>query len=121
MARGDFAGTGKTWINATLFSEAGQTNYTPLGKLTRVLTQGYSGETMDDPTGCEIKFEGAVLRRQSFIARLQGWQDRQEDVTVKVQVGDNVRVARGKIHGLEIKTENGKTTFSCGFMGDKQG
>lgn len=121
MARADFAGTGKTWINGTLFSEVGETSVDPLGKLTRVLTQGHTGETMDDPTGVEIKFDGAILRRRSFIGRLQAWQNSQEDVTVKVQVGDNVAIARGKIHGLSFKTSNGKSTFSGGFMGDRQG
>lgn len=119
--RGDFAGTGKSWVNGTVFSEAGQTSVDSMGKLTRVITQGHTGETMDDPTGVEIKFEGAILRRRSFIARLQGWQNREEEVTVKVQVGDNVVIARGKLHGLSFKTENGKSTFSGGFMGDRQG
>lgn len=119
--RGDFAGTGKTIINGTTFSEAADTTAEPTGKLTRVLTQGHTGETMDDPTGVEIKWEGAVLRRRSMTRRLQGWQDTQEDVTVRVEIGDNVVMARGKLHGLTFKTTNGKSTFTGGFMGDRQG
>lgn len=119
-SRAAFAGTGKAWFNGTLFSEAGQISVTEGGQTNRIVTTGYTGESTEDPTRCEIKFSGSILKRQSFIRRLRGWRRTGEDVTCKVQVGDNVVTSVGKLGPLEITTENGKSTFSTTLMGDAQ-
>lgn len=120
MARVDFAGTGKVWINGTLFSEAAKITSTVGGKINRQLTTGYTGENVEDPTLMEVKIEGAPIRRDSLLTRIDRYRETQEDVTLKVQVGSRVRVGRGKIGPLEEGTEPGKSTFSTSFMGDKQ-
>ena len=117
--RRDFAGTGKTWCNGTLFSEAAQTSVKIGGALNRMVTQGYTGEVQEDPTRCEISIEGAVLRRSSLVSRLRRWKASGEDITVKVQIGTETVTARGKIGALSVRTENGKSSFSAEFMGDQ--
>jgi hypothetical protein len=119
-SRGDFAGTGKLWINGTLYSEAAKASVTLGGKLNRVNTLGHTGETQEDPTLMEVKIEGAPLRRQSLVKRLNGFRRSGEDVTLKIQVGENTSVGRGKIGPMELGTESGKSTFSTTFMGDEQ-
>ena len=119
-ARADFAGTGKLWGNGTLISEAAKVSMKSGGKIQRQVTLGYTGETKEDPTAAEIDIEGAVLRRQSLYTRLEGWSDREEDVTWKVQVGSITKIVVGKISDLGLTTENGKSTFSAKVTGDKQ-
>lgn len=119
--RRDFAGTGKAWFEGTLFSEAAQISATIGGQTNRVVTTGYTGETIEDPTKCEIRFEGSILKRDSYLRKLTQWRKAQRDVTCKVQIGADVIIARGKLGPLEVRTENGKTTFSTSFMGDEQG
>lgn len=119
--RGDFAGTGKIWVNGTLFAEAAKISVTIGGQINRVVTTALTGETAEDPTKCEVQVDGSILRRDSFTARLKRWRRSQEDVTVKVQVGSDVTTMRGKVGPIKIDTENGKSTFSGSFMGDEQG
>lgn len=117
--RGDFAGTGKIWVNGTLFSEAAKISVTLGGQINRVVTTGLTGETIEDPTKAEVQVEGAILKRNSLVARLNGYRRGQDDVTVKVQVGSNVIQTRSKVGPMKIDTENGKSTFSGTFMGDE--
>jgi hypothetical protein len=118
--RADFAGTGKLWGNGTLISEAAKVSMKSGGKIQRLVTLGYTGETKEDPTMSEIDIEGAVLKRDSLYTRLEGWSDREEDVTWKVQVGRITKIVIGKIHDLSLSTENGKSSFSAKVTGDKQ-
>lgn len=118
--RADFAGTGKIWINGTLFSEAGEVSGTIGGKLNRQVTLGHTGETVEDPTLMEVKISGAVLRRQSYTRRLKALRRSGEDVTLKLQVGEDIYMGRGKVGPMEITTKNGQSTFSTSFMGDEQ-
>lgn len=119
-SRRPFAGTGKLWINGTLYSEAAKVSLTLGGKLNRQVTLGHTGETQEDPTLMEAKIEGAPLRRESLVKRLNRFRRSGEDVTMKVQIGEDVCVGRGKIGPMELSTENGKSTFSTNFMGDEQ-
>lgn len=118
--RADFAGTGKLWGNGTLISEAAKVSLKTGGKIQRQVTLGHTGETKEDPTLAEIDIEGAILRRASLYTRLEGWSDREEDVTWKVQVGGITKTVVGKIHDLSLSTENGKSAFSAKVTGDKQ-
>lgn len=118
--RGDFAGTGKIWVQGTLFAEAVKIAVTRGGQINRVVTTALTGETVEDPTKCEIQVEGAILRRNSYLARLNRYRRSQEDVTVKVQIGSDVAVMVGKVGPMKTDTENGKSTFSSTFMGDEQ-
>ena len=120
MSRAQFAGTGKLWVNATLFSEAAKVSGTYGGKLNRQVTLGHTGETTEDPTMMELKIEGAPLRRDSLLTRLHDLRRSGADLTVKVQIGSMVHIGRGKIGPIEEGTENGKSTFSTSFMGDEQ-
>ena len=120
MARRSFASTGKLWINGTLYSEAAKVSATLGGKLNRVVTLGYTGETVEDPTMMEAKIEGAPLRSESLLRRLHGFRRAGTDVSLKVAVGSDVYVGRGKIGPIEVSTENGKSAFSTSFMGDEQ-
>lgn len=120
MARGNFAGTGKLWINGTLYSEAAKISVTHGGKLNRQVTLGYTGETVEDPTMMSAKIDGAPLRSESLVPRLQAYRRNGEDVTLKAQVGAMVSTGRGKIGPVELSTENGKSSFSTEFMGDEQ-
>lgn len=115
-----FAGTGKLWVNGTLVSEAAEVSVTVGGKLNRQVTLGHTGETVEDPTLMEVKIDGAILRRNSYVRRLKGYRRAGTDVTLKVQVGEEVAVGRGKFGPMEMKTSNGKSSFSTSFMGDEQ-
>ena len=118
--RADFAGTGKLWMNGTLISEAAKVSMKSGGKIQRLVTLGYTGETKEDPTLAEITIEGAVLRRASLYERIEGWSDREEDVTTRVQIGTISRTVKGKVSDLDLSTENGKSSFSAKVTGDKQ-
>lgn len=118
--RASLAGTGKLWINGTLFSEAAEVSATIGGKINRQVTLGISGETVEDPTLFEAKIDGAILRRQSYLSRLKAFRRAGTDVTLKLQVGEDVSVGRGKFGPIELKTSNGKSSFSTSFMGDEQ-
>ncbi|MFO0610797.1 MAG: hypothetical protein U0324_46980 [Polyangiales bacterium] len=115
-----FAGTGKLWVNSTLFSEAAEVSGTIGGKLNRQITLGHTGETVEDPTAMEVKIDGAPLRRNSYLRRLKAFRRSGADVTIKLQVGEETYVGRGKFGPLEVKTSNGKSSFSTSFMGDEQ-
>lgn len=117
--RGDFAGTGKIWVNGTLFSEAAKISVTLGGQINRVVTTGLTGETVEDPTKAEVQVEGAILKRNSQVSRLKLLRRSQEDVTVKVQVGTVVTQVACKVGPIKFDTENGKSTFSTTFMGDE--
>lgn len=117
--RADFAGTGKIWVNGTLFSEAAKISVTLGGQINRIVTTGHTGESVEDPTKAEIQVDGAILRRNSYTNRLNNYRRSQEDVTVKVQVGTNVTQARCKVGPMKTDTENGKSNFSTTFMGDE--
>lgn len=118
--RRDFAGTGKLWINGTLFSDAAEVSVKFGGKLNRTVTLGYSGETREDPSMLTADIKGAVLRRESFVSRLEGYVDDDVDVKLKLQVGTNVVRAIGKIGDLGVDTSQGKSNFSAAFSGDRQ-
>lgn len=118
--REPFAGTGKLWVNGTLFSEAADVSVTIGGKLNRQTTLGHTGETVEDPTLMEVKIDGAILRRRSYLGRLKGYRRAGTDVTLKLQIGEEVSVGRGKFGPIEAKTSNGKSSFSTSFMGDEQ-
>lgn len=118
--RKDFAGTGKLWINGTLFSEAAEVSVKYGGKLNRQVTLGFSGETREDPNLFTADIKGAVLRRESFVKKLNAFVANDVDVRLKVQIGDNVAKAIGKIGELGLDTAQGKSTFSASFSGDRQ-
>lgn len=118
--RADFAGTGKLWINGTLFSEAAEVSVKYGGKLNRVVTLGFSGENREDPNLFTADIKGAILCRNSFVRKLNAFVENDEDVKIKIQVGDNVAKAIGKIGDLGLDTAQGKSTFSANFSGDKQ-
>ncbi len=118
--RADFAGTGKLWINGTLVSEAAEVSVKFGGRLNRVVTMGFSGETREDPNLFTAEIKGAVLRRNSFVKKLRGFVERDEDVRLKVQIGDDVAKATGKLGDVSLDTSQGKATFSANFSGDKQ-
>ena len=120
MTRAAFAGTGRLWINGTLYSEAAKVTGTYGGKLNRQVTLGHTGETVEDPTLMEVQIEGAPLKRDSLLPRLHAVRRSGEDVALKTQVGSVVHRGRGKIGPIEEGTENGKSTFSTSFMGDEQ-
>ncbi len=118
--RADFAGTGKLWINGTLVSEAAEVSVKFGGKLNRVVTMGFSGETREDPNLFTAEIKGAVLRRDSFVGKIEGFVDNDQDVKLKVQVGNNVAKATGKLGDVSLDTSQGKASFSANFSGDKQ-
>jgi hypothetical protein len=118
--RANIAGTGKLWINGTLVSEAAEVSATIGGKINRTITLGLTGEVVEDPTLFEAKIDGAILRRQSYLAKIKAFRRAGTDVTLKLQVGDNVSIGRGKFGPIELKTANGKSSFSTSFMGDEQ-
>lgn len=118
--RADFAGTGKLWINGTLVSEAAEVSVKFGGRLNRVVTMGFSGETREDPNLFTAEIKGAVLRRNSFVKKLRGFVERDEDVRLKVQIGDDVAKAAGKLGDVGLDTSQGKASFSANFSGDKQ-
>jgi len=117
--RADFAGTGKLWLNGTLLAEAAEVSVKFGGKLERVVTLGLSGENRADPNLITADIKGAVLRRQSFVARIERWVEEDADVRFKVQVGTFVAKATGKIGEVSLDTSQGKTSFSAAFSGDK--
>lgn len=119
-APGGFAGTGKLWLNGTLISEAARVSGTIGGRINRVVTLGYTGETTEDPTLMELKIDGSPLRSGSAVTVLRRLRRSGVDVTVKVKVGSETYTGRGKIGPLEIGTEQGKATFATSFMGDEQ-
>ena len=118
--RADFAGTGKLWINGTLFSEAAEVSLKYGGKLNRLTTLGLSGEVREDPSLITADIKGAVLRRDSQVAKLNRFVDADEDVRIKVQVGTLVTKATGKLGDLSIDTSQGKSSFSASFSGDRE-
>ncbi len=118
--RRDFAGTGKLWINGTLVSDAAEVSVKFGGKLNRQVTLGFSGETREDPNLFTADIKGAVLRRESYVNKIVSFIDDDEDVKLKVQVGNNVAKATGKLGEIALDTAQGKASFSAAFSGDRQ-
>lgn len=115
-----FSGTGKFWLNGTLISEAARVSGTIGGRINRVVTLGYTGETTEDPTLMELKIDGSPLRSGSAVTVLRRLRRSGTDCTVKLKIGSETYTGRGKIGPLEISTEQGKATFATSFMGDEQ-
>lgn len=118
--RAAFAGTGKLWINGTVFAEAAEVSMKYGGKLNRQVTLGLSGETREDPNLMTADIKGAMLARDSLVERLNRYNDEDTDITLKVQVGRLVAKAVGKIGELSLDTSQGKTMFAAAFSGDRR-
>jgi len=118
--RADFAGTGRFWINGTLFSEAAEISVKFGGKLNRQVTLGYSGETREDAGLVTADIKGQMLRNQSMVARLKRYIREDVDVRIKLQVGNDVTKAVGKVGDGSVDTQQGKSAFSFSFSGDDE-
>lgn len=118
--REPIAGTGKVWINGTLFGEAEKITVKSLAKHERRVGTGVTGESVSDPTGVTIDVSGFVIKRNSQMTKLTRFGQSQEDITVKVTIGNETTVAVCKVLIPEYSTENGKSDFSCQFTGDRQ-
>ena len=118
--REPIAGTGKVWINSTLFGEAEKISVKNLARHERRVGIGVTGESVSDPTGVTIDVSGFVIKRNSLMKKITRYGQSQEDITVKVTVGVETTVAVCKVLVPDYSTENGKSDFSCQFMGDRQ-
>lgn len=121
MARKEFSGGGRVWINGTLFADATNIDYSTGGTTTRInTTGGNTGEVKSDPTACKISVQHAVPKTGTQVRQISRWREAGTDVTCKVVVGNNTRVARGKIVSEKLSAAAGKGEFGFEFEGDAQ-
>lgn len=121
MARKEFSGGGRLWLNGTLIADATTISYTRGGGSTRIVTTGgNTGEVKQDPTMAKISVQHAVPKTGNVIRDLSRLLQRAADATWKVQVGNNTRVVVGKITSEKLDTAPGKGDFSFEIEGDVQ-
>lgn len=121
MARKEFSGGGRVFINGTLFGDATSIDVSIGGASSRVnTTGGNTGEIKSDPTMCKISVQHAVPKTGTQIRQISRWREAGTDVTVKVTNGSNTRIAVGKITSEKLSTAPGKADFSFDFEGDAQ-
>ena len=109
MARKEFSGGGRVFINGTLFGDATNIDVTIGGNSSRVVTTaGNTGEVTSDPTMCKISVQHAVPKTGAQVRQISRWREQRTDITVKVVVGNNTRAARGKITSEKLGAAPGK-------------
>lgn len=121
MARKEFAGAGRLWINGTLVADATSIDVTIGGNSTRIVTTGgNSGEITSDPSMMKVSVQHAVPKTGTAVRDVSRYREQRTDVTLKVQVGNNTRTGRGKITSEKLSGAPGKGEFSFEFEGDAQ-
>lgn len=121
MARKEFAGAGRAWLNGTLIADATSIDVTIGGNSSRIITTGgNSGEITSDPNMMKVSVQHAVPKTGTAIRDVSRAREAKTDVTLKVQVGNNVRTGRGKITSEKLSGAPGKGEFSFEFEGDAQ-
>lgn len=121
MARQEFSGGGRIWGNGTLLANATNIDVTIGGNSTRIVTTGgNSGEVTSDPNMMKVSVQHAVPKTGTTVRQISRWRELRTDITLKVQVGNNVRTGRGKITSEKLGASPGKGEFSFEFEGDAQ-
>lgn len=121
MARKEFSGGGRLFLNGTLIADATTISYTRGGGSARIVTTGgNTGEVKQDPTMAKVSVQHAVPKTGTMIQRLARALEAATDHTWKVVVGNNVRVVRGKITSEKLDTAPGKGDYSFEIEGDAQ-
>lgn len=121
MARKEFSGGGRVFINGTLYGDALSIDVTIGGSSSRInTTGGNTGEVTSDPTMMKVSVNHAVPKVGAQIKQLSRWREAKTDVTLKVTNGNNTRVGVGKIVSEKLSTAPGKGEFSFEFEGDAQ-
>lgn len=121
MARKEFAGAGKAWLNGTLVADATSIDVTIGGNSSRVnTTGGNNGEIIVDPNMMKVSVQNAVPKTGTAVRDISRAREAKVDVTLKVQIGNNVRTGRGKITSEKLSGAPGKGEFSFEFEGDAQ-
>lgn len=121
MSRKEFSGSGRVYINGTLVADATDISVDIGGDATRVVTTGGStGEVISDPTKMTANVQHAVPKTGTAIRDVSRFRERQTEVTLKLEVGSNIRTGRGKIVSEKHSTSPGKSEFSFAFQGDVQ-
>ena len=121
MARKEFSGGGRVWLNGTLYGDATNIDFSVGGNSTRIVTTaGNTGEVKSDPTMCKISVQHAVPKTGTQVRQISRWREAATDITCKVVVGNNTRTAVGKITSEKLGAAPGKGEFSFEFEGDAQ-
>lgn len=121
MARKEFSGGGRLWMDGELIGDATNVDVTIGGNSTRInTTAGNTGEITADPTMMKVSVQKAVPKNGTMVLKVSRAREQKRDVTLKVQVGNNVRTGRGKITSEKLGAGPGKGEFSFEFEGDAQ-
>lgn len=121
MAREEFSGGGRLWIDGRLVANATNIDVTIGGPSSRInTTAGNTGEVTSDPTMMKVSVQNAVPKAGTATRDISRYRERRVDVTLKVQVGNNTRTGRGKITSEKLGAAPGKGEFSFDFEGDAQ-
>lgn len=121
MARKEFSGGGRLWMDGTLIADATTIGFSRGGGSSRIVTTGgNTGEVKQDPTMAKISVQHAVPKTGTAIQRLARALEDASDHTWKVVVGNNVRVVRGKITSEKLDTAPGKGDYGFEIEGDAQ-
>ncbi len=121
MARKEFSGGGRVWMDGALLGDATNISVTVGGSTTRInTTANNTGEIKSDPTLCKISIQHAVAKSGSDVLKIRRAHRASVDKTWKVQVGNNVVVARGKVSSIKMDAAPGKGDFSFEVEGDEQ-
>jgi hypothetical protein len=121
MAREEFSGGGRLWIDGTLVAIATSIDVTIGGNSSRIVTTGgLTGEVTSDPTMMKVSVQGAIPKTGTSVRTVSRKRETKTDITLKVQIGNNVRTGRGKITSEKLSGAPGKGEFSFDFEGDAQ-
>ena len=121
MARKEFSGGGRLWMDGSLVGDATTISFSRGGGSARIVTTGgNTGEVKQDPTMAKISVQHAVPKTGTAIQRLARALEDASDHTWKVVVGNNVRVVRGKITSEKLDTAPGKGDYGFEIEGDAQ-
>ncbi len=121
MARKEFSGGGRLWIDGALLGDATNIDVTIGGASTRIVTTANNtGEVKSDPNMMKVSVQHAVPKTGADVRKISRAREAGTDVTLKVQVGNNVRTGRGKITSEKLSVAAGKGEYSFEFEGDAQ-
>lgn len=121
MARKEFSGGGRLWLDGTLVADATTISFSRGGGSSRIVTTGgNTGEVKNDPTMAKISVQHAVPKTGTTVRTLARALEDGTDHTWKVVVGNNVRVVRGKVTSEKLDAASGKGDFGFEVEGDAQ-
>lgn len=121
MARKEYSGGGKLWLNGTLIADVTQMDLTIGGQTSRVVTTGgNTGEVSSDPTMAKLSGSGAVAKRASDYDRVRRLHKSKADATFRVQIGADTETVIGKVSSVKLSGAVGKGEFSFEIEGDAQ-